>query len=470
MKKRLLCLFLCLLTAWACFPLLTACTDRSNTRYEIAGEYDPDSRTLSARMQLDFFNSSENALSELSFYLLPNAFAEGETPVSELYYNMVYYKGKSYGNLSVTECELPFRSEGYFLRVQLPEALFPDERISFSMKFQTVFPEINHRFGVGERVTSFTDFFPQLCPLGRTGFTEIPYTSVGDPFVRDTADYSLRLTVPCDYPVTAVGIVDAISSGDRTEYAIERKGVRELALFSGDFRTETRSISGIELKYACLGGGDPGERLRLATDCFVYYNRSFGEYPDDEFLIVESDLPFGGMEYSSACVLSSALRGQEAEQVLAYEIAHQWWYYAVGNDSYRNAWMDEGLASFSAALFFDAYPDYGLSGVLVGRAASAYRTYFSVYSQLCGEVDGVMTRPLDGFTGEYEYECIAYHKGTVMFGVLEENLGGGRLLSALKGYYRKYQGKIAAPEDLIACFPRSAEGLFRSFLEGKCVI
>jgi aminopeptidase N len=37
-----------------------------------------------------------------------------------------------------------------------------------------------------------------------------------------------------------------------------------------------------------------------------------------------------------------------------HEVAHQWWGHAVGFDNYRDQWMSEGFADFSASLFLQA--------------------------------------------------------------------------------------------------------------------
>lgn len=43
-----------------------------------------------------------------------------------------------------------------------------------------------------------------------------------------------------------------------------------------------------------------------------------------------------------------------------HEVAHQWWGHTVGTASYRDDWMSEGFADFSAGLFIEKiYKDYG---------------------------------------------------------------------------------------------------------------
>ena len=47
------------------------------------------------------------------------------------------------------------------------------------------------------------------------------------------------------------------------------------------------------------------------------------------------------------------------DSVIVHEIAHQWWYGLVGNNQIRTPWIDEGLAEYCTAVFFETHPQYG---------------------------------------------------------------------------------------------------------------
>ena len=49
----------------------------------------------------------------------------------------------------------------------------------------------------------------------------------------------------------------------------------------------------------------------------------------------------------------TALMVDTREFVVVHEVAHQWWSAVVGSDSKRHAFLDEALANFSAALYFE---------------------------------------------------------------------------------------------------------------------
>ena len=84
-----------------------------------------------------------------------------------------------------------------------------------------------------------------------------------------------------------------------------------------------------------------------------------------------------------------------------------------------------------------------------------------------------MTRHLKDFVSDYEYVNIAYNKGLILFDTLRESIGDERFVAGLKSYFAANCGRIASPEDLIACFEGTGvdvDGLFESFIEGKVII
>ena len=212
----------------------------------------------------------------------------------------------------------------------------------------------------------------------------------------------------------------------------------------------------------------------MAADSLSFYEKTFGDYAYPAYTVVQTDFPYGGMEYPMLSMISLSLHQSEVAAVVAHETAHQWWYAMVGSDQYNEAWQDEGLAEYSVALFWDAYPQYGGSyKEMVALSESGYRAFFSVYSQVSKSSDTRMSRPLSEFGGLYEYRSIAYDKGVILFDRVRTVAGERKVLRALSRYAKRYGGKIASADDLISCFvdvgAHVAE-LFASFIEGKCVI
>ena len=96
----------------------------------------------------------------------------------------------------------------------------------------------------------------------------------------------------------------------------------------------------------------------------------------------------------------------------------------VGSDQLLHAWQDEGLAEYSALLYFEESGGYGFTREGLLRAAKGmYNAYYSVRMQVFGEADTPMDRALSDF-GEYEYVALTYAKGRAPVRRAARRVGG----------------------------------------------
>ena len=173
-------------------------------------------------------------------------------------------------------------------------------------------------------------------------------------------------------------------------------------------------------------------------------------------------------------VLSSSLKAEERARVTAHEVAHQWWYAAVGSDQTARGWLDESLAEYSTAIFFEDYPLYGVDRRdLYNAAHTSYRLYTDVYSQLTGKTSGAMLRPLSEFLSEYEYVNLVYNKGFLLWETYRTSVGDQRFFRALSHFYTHNRYGVVTEQNLFASLTKSGAGgcgLVQSFLDGSAVI
>ena len=461
----------------------TACgSEETANSYKIVAEYFPEERQLSAEMTVCYTNGTETALEELKFELWANAYREGATysPVSELYSPAAYYKGKSYGCMEIQSVEGGAEysvggEDENILTVALCEPLYPNETVELKMTYTVTLAEINHRLGAGENTVNLATYYPVLCAYGDNGFLEYVYSCNGDPFVAECADYDVTLTVPEEYSAVCGGRVEEVAENGKKTYHVIAENVRDSAFVLGkSFERLSATACGVEVEYYYYGDAAPETTLAAAADSLTYFSETFGKYEYPRYVVVETDFPYGGMEFAGLSMISSSLRPSETPLVVAHETAHQWWYAMVGSNQFECAWQDEGLAEFSTALFLDAYPAYGASyRAMVDSCIDSYRAYFAIYSQLSAEADTSMNRPLTSYKGDYEYRSLAYDKGVVLFDSVRSAAGDRKFFSALSKYFEDNRGKIAQYADLVSAFERAggnAEAVFESFVGGKCVI
>ena len=466
------------LLAFLCFlPLLAGCQEQEGTRYDIKGTYTAEDKTFRGTLDLSYYNDTGEELSSLAFNLYGNAYREGaKNPPLSAAYHSAYYDKLDYGSMTVSSVE---GGEGWrvcgadetLLSVDIP-ALAPGDRISLSIDFSTTLAKVNHRLGVGEHCVNLANFYPILC-VYENGWQECGYTSVGDPFYSECADYSVEITFPASYEVASTGVQSGTVKGDRRTVRSEAKDVRDFALVLGNWTVSTVAVGDTSVQYYALNEENAAKYLSIAKDSFSYFCDTFGAYPYPTLSLVETDFCFGGMEHAGLAMLNEKLASESMEYAIVHEIAHEWWYEGVGSDQRNHAWMDEGLAEYSCVLFFEGRDSLYTREGVVTSAKKAIRSYVSIYSQVFGTSDTSMDRANDKFVSEYEYTNLVYNQSIVLFDSLRESIGDKRFLAGLANYYAAYRGKIAKEDDLISSFSQTGvdvKGLFASFLQGKAII
>ena len=148
--------------------------------------------------------------------------------------------------------------------------------------------------------------------------------------------------------------------------------------------------------------------------------------------------------------------------VTAHEVAHQWWGNAVGFDSYRDQWMSEGFANFSASLF--------LLNTRTDRKEE--RAFWALMHKRLLEKNANGVRPVDvgpvvmgmrvntSKTGENLYQALIYNKGAFILHSLEmlywsNQYGDGLFKQAMHDLVSSYRNKPASTEDFKAVMERN---------------
>jgi aminopeptidase N len=106
-----------------------------------------------------------------------------------------------------------------------------------------------------------------------------------------------------------------------------------------------------------------------AAPALAFFSETIAPYPYEKLALIIGATRFGGMENSSAIVFTSTLfesRGNEkmskrfgvparTEDVVAHEIAHQWFGDSVTESTWADLWLSEGFATYFAGLFIEKY-------------------------------------------------------------------------------------------------------------------
>lgn len=483
--KRVLGWILILVCTVCCIGGLSGChkIEKERTRYEITAEYIPENRTLTGTAKVIFENGTDNALSVLKFQLYPNAYRKNAlyAPISSAYRSAAYYDGESYGEMTISSVhgsknwEVLGEDEN-ILYVYLERELYPGDKVVLDIGFITKLAAVNHRTGVTEHTVNLGNFFPILCGIKNGGFVETVYYSDGDPFYSDCADFKVTLTAPKEYVVATTGsITQERMLESKKEHTMSALNVRDFAMILSEaYRVTTTKQGETTLAYYYYKDETPTKTLDIIEECFAFYEKSFGEYPYENYAVAQTGFCYGGMEYPCLSFVADNLQSGAQARVIAHETAHQWWYGVVGSDQIEESWQDEGLAEYSTLLFFEGYEKYGFTREgLVKEALEEYRSYYDVYGSVLGRADTRMSRHLKEYISDYEYKCLAYDKGVLMWDTLRKSVGDKKFSDGLRRYYATCRFQVATPQQLVGCFEKSGldvGGFFDSFLQGKAIL
>ena len=485
MKKRKIILYFLVLLAISIFFVGCKKTDDTEklTHYIIDAEYDEANKTIDAKMNVEYVNSSNAILDEVCFHLYPSAYRENArfTAISEDRITSAYPNGTSFGGIEVSSLSVNGESaeivingqDEDILVVALKKMLEPTQTVEISMDFRIKIPNVRHRLGYDGNIVNLGNWYPIACVYENGEFDTHPYYSNGDPFYSECADYDVSITLPNTLSVASSGkMIKNENSNETSTHKGKLKNARDFAMVLGEFKMLGTEVNGVEVNYYYSKDEAPQEALTTAKDALKTYGELFGAYPYETYSVVQTAFLNGGMEYPALVYISDSVSGKMQTEVIAHETAHQWWYGVVGNDQVKYAWLDEGLTEFTTGLFYKHNPSYGVDyDKRIADALSAYVLYYDAFRS--DDVDTSMTRTVSEYSSTFEYTYMTYVKGELMFEATKSAIGEAKFMSALKKYYESYKNKIATPDDLIGCFEsasgRSMENFFSAWLEGKVV-
>ncbi len=314
------------------------------SRYDMVVALDTEKNTASGYEDVQIKNTSEAALSEICF----RYYAPAISPKSAVT-QIAGASGSAY--------TLRFENDKTCVFADLgKEPLAPGETRTLRVSFSTVIPKKNDRFGYRKdkngKIFMLTFWAPQLAMFADGRWNDSPYFDEGESTYNAMADYTVRLTAPESYVIAASG-TQTVEGGVTV---IDAPNVREMAIIACDYMTvETRMADGVTLKMYRTAEEQfqPLFDLMLenAAAAISLYNEKIGSYLYTELDIVPGYIYAGGMEMPGLVIEAlpkkmSADFYYQAAVTVAHEVAHQWFYCAVGNDQYREPWLDESFATY----------------------------------------------------------------------------------------------------------------------------
>lgn len=410
--------------------------------YRLALVLDADKRRLTGQQQVVVPNQSGEPLSEIVFRLYPNLPQYG----GKMAVGRVWVDGKRAGTT--------LRASDTALAVALPQPLAPKASTTISLTFEVDIPVGEGSyvlFGTSQNMWSVPDAYPLLAGHDGSAYREDLAPKHGDAVFAAAARYDVSLTLPPGLVVAATGTVvsDTLRADGQRVVWLSGDGLREFAWFaSADYRVgETIAGDTRVLSYYFPGDEAQGQAaLAVSAAALGAYAETMTPYPFLEMKVVEGPLAYYGMEYPGLNLIGLDLYREQSDQFeirLAHEIAHQWWYALVGSDQVSTPWLDEGLAEYSTAIYYQQVYGEAQANTLVNQ-----RWQVPYQVAVDNGFDAVVNQPAAAFGPEYE--VIVYGKAALFFHALRQQVGDANFQAILRAYADRFAWRIATPDGLLA--------------------
>jgi len=286
----------------------------------------------------------------------------------------------------------------------------------------------------------------------------------------DRASYEATFHWPKGFDLAAGGRrVDGGQEADgaRWERRVLEVPSQDFSFELGHFDVETANAGHIRVTFAFGSAGVPTSRSakeevkRTVTDALSYFEEVFGPYPLDELTVTTVPRTFSQGLLSFVTIADIYLMGDSAtwisfapaedrRLVVAHEIAHQWWGNQVGWTSYRDQWISEAMASYSAILYARDRLKDKLSGDLIAN----WREDLTVSVANGRPVESlgpvVLGIRLDSSLSDDAYRLIVYRKGAVVLEMLARLLGEENFPKILRQVVKVSAGNSISTADLFS--------------------
>ena len=225
-----------------------------------------------------------------------------------------------------------------------------------------------------------------------------------------------------------------------------------ITLVVGEFAEITDYVDGIPVQYYVPPGWEEEARLSFGNtpDMLRFFSDKIGvNYPYDKYAqVVVADFIFGGMENTTATTLTeNTLHDARAhldfssDDLVAHELAHQWFGDLLTCRDWSHAWLNEGFATYFEAMYKEhhlgrdefMYEMSQVADIYIREDRDRYRRPI---------VTNVYHEPMDLFDRHL------YEKGGVVLHMLRYVLGDTLFWKAINHYVTKHREQSVVTADL----------------------
>ena len=382
------------------------------------------------------------------------------------------------------------------MRVKLPRPLLPGETIKLELQFKARIPKTIRRSGYYHNGYFIGQWFPKPGVYQEGKGWNCHQYHLNSEFFADFARFLVHITVPAGYVVGASGKeiaarTDAERKTSTRTFSQER--IHDFAWTADpdyirierDF-VAAQEVSQAEYRETAAVLREPAEKIKLADVKMIllinpehrsqverhfkalrtalkYYGLWYGAYPYETVTMV--DPPFrsgsGGMEYPTLFTAGTRILASpqvlDPETVIIHEFGHNYWYGMSASNEFEEAWLDEGINSYSTAkVLAKAYGPgslpLSLSGIPLTRYSGSLK-YSDLESDRAAAIHIVKYDPVATpswkFYDSMSYGLNVYMRAATCLNTLENLIGKEVMLRTLRAFYSRFRFRHPVGRDFI---------------------
>lgn len=449
--------------------------------YDIDVRLDAAARLLHGHEILRWRNTADHAVEELQFHLYLNGFRNNQSTFMRE--SGGRHRGESLSKegwgyieidsltsaageewLSRTDFIQPDdgnTEDKTVLRLLLPRSLPPGETITLRLAFTAKLPEPPMaRTGIKKEFVMAGQWFPKI-GVYENGAWNCHQFHANSEFYADFGVYNVNITVPRDYIVGATGLCYATTDNpDSTiTHRFHAEDVHDFAwTASPDFIVLNGQSQDVEIRaliqkdHASMGA----RYLKAAEIAVAWFQDQYGDYPYPNLTVVDprrGAAGAGGMEYPTLITAWGAYGMPEGiralEMVIMHEFGHNYWYHLVASNEFEEAWLDEGINTFSEMqILADTYGEAGsmvdFRGIRISDTQMQRMSYISEPG-----LDPILQPAWKYYSGG-NYASMSYNKPGLMLLTLQNWLGRETMNRILRTWFERWQFKHPRSTDFVA--------------------
>lgn len=286
----------------------------------------------------------------------------------------------------------------------------------------------------------------------------------------DRATYDVTIRWPRKLDLLASGRV--VESGRDRRYRWQRRVLDEPSIaFSfvlGRFEIEHAQAGHVKLEVAFnrsgphrLSEGVRREMIAAIRRSLIYFEEAFGPYPLDYLTVVT--LPrrysqsFLGFITLADTVLPPNVPPGGVKMnwfratTVAHEVAHQWWGNLIGWSSYRDQWLSEAMANYSAMQFWADTEEGGAA--FLAEMSAGWRQQLNQMTPVGRTVESlgpiVLGVRLNSTLASNGYRAIVYRKGAVVLAMLARIVGQRPFVEMMRSLAKVAANRVVSTDTFL---------------------